>query len=154
MLGAPILQEVPAEIGTWVFQGIVATLFAVFAWQLARLNKDEREKQNAAWQEWMAGQQKAISESNVNQQTALSKSTDIQTAMLAAAIDREREQRREVMSQAYGQFSENMDRIAAGLGELTKAIAIHDDNAQGRHEKIMSAVLTINGKKSPRRRSP
>jgi hypothetical protein len=69
-----------------------------------------------------------------------------QAALLTGAIDREREQRKEVMGQAYREFSGNMDRIAGGLGELTKAIGIHDDSAEGRHQRILDAIRTINGK--------
>lgn len=132
----PFFQQTAPAIEDWVFQGIIATLFAVFAWQLARLNKDEREKRDASWQSWMS-----------DQTMALSKAQEAQTKMLADVIDRERDQRKEIMSQAYGSFSENMNRVARGLAELTEAVGMHDDRAEIRHSKIMEAITMINGKK-------
>ena len=126
--------EPPMAVSDMIFQGVVAVLFATFALALLRITTNAREKSDAAWQKFMNDQAAAFT-------TALKD----QASLLTGAIDREREQRKEVMGQAYREFSANMDRVAGGLGELTKELGLHDDSAQERHVRILEALRTING---------
>jgi len=138
MLELLLLQggDVPMATGDLIFQGVVALLFAAFAVTLIRITTAEREKRDTAWQKWMT-----------DQTALLVGSMKEQAVLLTGAIDREREQRRQTLEEAHREFGGNMDRIAGGLVELTKALASHDDNAQDRHERILEAIQHINGAK-------
>lgn len=106
-----------------LFNSGMVGAFIVFAIIMRRIDSAERTKRDDQWREFMA----------------------TQNSNMISYLDRERDQRKEIMGTAYRDFSSNMDRVANGLGELTKAMADHDANAQVRHERIQHAINTING---------
>lgn len=106
-----------------LFQAGMVGAFIVYAILQGRLNTREREHRDEQWRDFI----------------------QTQNANMLGFLDRERDQRREIMGTAYKQFSENMDRLAEGMGELTKAMGDHDANAQVRHDRIANAIKKING---------
>lgn len=107
------------DINQILFNSGMVGAFIVFAVVMARIESSERSKRDQQWREFM--------------QTQNGNTTDY--------LDRERDQRKEVMSN----FSANMDRVAEGMGELTKATGMHDDHANTRHKLILDAIEKING---------
>ena len=70
-----------------------------------------------------------------------------QTALWRTFLEGERTQRKEIMETAYVTFSDNMQRIASGLGVLTKELNDTHMDLRLRQETILSAIETINGGK-------
>ena|SRR3990170_6964140 len=70
-----------------------------------------------------------------------------QNTLWRGFLEGERAQRKEIMDSAYSTFSENMQRIASGLGVLTKELNDTHMDLRLRQETILSAIETINGGK-------
>lgn len=121
------------------FQAGMVGAFCIFTILMTRLNSNERKTRDE-----QNGSERKTRDEQWRQFIAE------QNAMMVSFLDRERDQRKEIMTNAYRDFGGNMDRIATGLGELTKAMAMHDANAQTRHEKILGAIRTINGRSNPK----
>lgn len=58
-------------------------------------------------------------------------------------LDRERDQRRDVMNRAYGDFKSAMQDINKSLNELTTAMTTHESTAVSRNEKIAELLETM-----------
>jgi len=122
-----------SPIGDKFFQGGLLLIFVSFVLALFKLEAGERARRETAWQTFVSGQAEQFN-----------KAITAQAELLTGAIDRERKQRLETLEQAHREFGGNMDRITGGLIELTKAIGMHDDNAETRHQRIMDIIQNIN----------
>lgn len=111
------------DVNQILFNSGMVGAFIVFAIVMRRFEAAERKERDQQWRDFMTEQQ----------------------SRLVGFLNLEREQRKEIMGTAYRDFSKNMDRLAEGMGSLTKAIGEHEIDAQLRTQKILDAVDTING---------
>lgn len=115
-----------------LFQAGVVAVFVIYSVLESRANAKERAEQAAA----NALEREKLSDSHAE-------SLKEQTDLMIAFMDRERTQRREIMETALGALASSVTAMTSGIGELTKGLALHDEAALRRHEKLASAIEQI-----------
>lgn len=115
-----------------LFQAGVVAVFVVYSIIESKANAKERADQAAA----NADERQKLSTDHAD-------SMKEQTDLMISFMDRERTQRREIMETALGALASNITSLTEGIAGLTKAMALHDEAAIRRHEKLGEAVAKV-----------